>query len=128
LLETIENFKCSPVYRQAGGCGAFGYGQCQHTRYYDNISVMGLTANITLMMSVMFPSVAVVYFLFNCCDTNSFDSSNSGSALKEPIDLCNLYLNHPIIFLNLLFFVNVSVLFWVISIHQKSTWLIGAIA
>lgn len=33
---------------------------------------------------------------------------------------------HPITMVNIIFFLNVNVLFWIISLLQGSTWLIGA--
>eukprot|EP00891_Asterochloris_glomerata_P006417 jgi/Astpho2/6417/e_gw1.00093.13.1_t len=37
-----------------------------------------------------------------------------------------LYLEHPLVYVNLLFLLNVDVLFWIISIISGSTWLIDA--
>ncbi|KAI5078933.1 hypothetical protein GOP47_0006604 [Adiantum capillus-veneris] len=38
--------------------------------------------------------------------------------------ICTWSSAHPLALLNLLFFFNVSVLFWVVSLVQRSTWLI----
>ena len=51
------------------------------------------------------------------------ESLSSTSSLSELT--CRIGLHHPLLFVNIVMFFFVCVVFWVISLYQKSTWLIG---
>ena len=46
--------------------------------------------------------------------------------LHDHAALCMLYLERPLVYVNLLFLLNVDVLFWIISIISGSTWVCRA--
>lgn len=69
--------------------------------------------NAILCAVVLLPSVCAVWYLYSTCE--------SSSSLTEP---CATVMHSPVIFANVLFFVNVTVGFWLIGLLQRSFWLI----
>lgn len=70
--------------------------------------------NFILMVLVGLPWAFSVFWVATCAQkTPPVDDSSS---------LCGFAVFHPLRSLNLLFLVAVSLLFWVISLLQKSTW------
>jgi hypothetical protein len=97
--------------------------------------------NVLLLVAVPLPSVAFMWFLSHTCTDASALASLSSSwrvSLPEPVasllgvaadgasvgpeQVCGWSMEHPLALLNVLFFLNVDVLFWLISVFQGSTW------
>ena len=74
--------------------------------------------NFILMVIVPLPSILLVLYLQSTCIVPNISKND------ENIEICNYYLNKPLLFINCLFMVNVNILFWIISLLQNSTWLI----
>ena len=70
------------------------------------------------MLLAALPAVLYTALLQQTCD----------ASVDTRLDLCAIFLHHPVIYVNLLFFSNVCVLFWIMSLIQQSTWLIGRTA
>lgn len=85
--------------------------------------------NAVLVVVVALPAVFATRALIQHCDAAEHTERIDPWAL-ELADLwgkdlyCRLYLRHPISYVNAVFFLNVCVLFWLISLVQRSTWLI----
>lgn len=85
-------------------------------RPHDHLSGKNLT-NALLCLVAVLPSILVVrFYLFAASDCNS-PTADSTSAR------CYLF-EHPFVAVNVLFFANVSVGFWLVGWVQKSMWLI----
>ena len=69
--------------------------------------------NAVLCAFVLTPSVVTVAYLFSTCD-----------ATKPKGDLCTFAMESPVLLANALFFLNVTVGFWLIGLAQRSFWLI----
>jgi len=81
-------------------------------------------SNLVLVLLVPLPSVAVTLWLFGHFTPGSIPA-DPGWRNVAGVDAALAWLVHrPILTVNLLFFFNVCVLFWVISLAQRSTWLI----
>ena len=81
-------------------------------------------ANALIMVVVALPSVVLGYYICCQCPTLSFDGI--ASVKRQFMEYtCNNGMNHPLFFVNGVFLANVCVLFWLISLIVKSTWLIG---
>eukprot|EP01088_Endostelium_zonatum_P009147 TRINITY_DN2234_c0_g2_i1.p1 TRINITY_DN2234_c0_g2~~TRINITY_DN2234_c0_g2_i1.p1 ORF type:complete len:345 (+),score=43.67 TRINITY_DN2234_c0_g2_i1:65-1099(+) len=82
--------------------------------------------NFLQLILVPIPSIYLTQFLFSHCpfpsnsDPTSPPSPNSSTLLS----LCSIILYHPILYVNLLYFFNCNVLFWILNLIQSSTWLI----
>lgn len=79
----------------------------EHTRFKNAL-------NFLLMLAVCIPAVGVTRWSFMSC-----------SALENENIICTLAIQRPLIYANAVFFINVCCLFWIISLIQNSTWLIG---
>jgi len=99
---------------------------------YDMIS-NGL--NCLLMLAVALPAVWATKYVFEECDPTKYDPVSwtwaPGHVLPEVPDvaldadlLCRVGLFHPLLYVNVIFLLNVCVLFWLVSLLQGSTWLI----
>lgn len=75
--------------------------------------------NLVLCLLALLPSFVSTAVLFSQCAT---EDSDDWSTLGQ--SLCTLALNYPVWMANVLFFVNVSLGFWVIGLIQRSFWLI----
>ncbi|KAF3790430.1 Uncharacterized protein EJ110_NYTH16601 [Nymphaea thermarum] len=73
---------------------------------------MGALRNVVIAFLVPLPSLAF-YLVFL-----------QGFLSSDPLPIWKWCADHPILLANLLFFINVDIIFWVISLLQKSTWLI----
>ncbi len=76
--------------------------------------------NGILLVAVALPSVVATRALVTACPERA-DPAASAATVEG---LCSIGLEQPIVAVNVLFFVNVCVLFWLIHLVQKSTWLI----
>ena len=91
------------------------------------ISTAHNALNAILTVAVALPAVYAGNLVATDCYTNA-SGLHTGplTSLTDTTNaFCRLGLNHPIAFVNLAFFLNVCVLFWIISLLQGSTWLIG---
>lgn len=71
--------------------------------------------NAVLLVAVFQPGLLLtVHVRCSCGQSELHDHARSA--------LCMLYLEHPLVYVNLLFLLNVDVLFWIISIISGSTW------
>ena len=87
-------------------------------------------ANAVLCAVVAVPSIWTAATLYQQCDKTgqpplltvemNFSSFESVNAL----DVCGLAVHYPMVFANFLFFLNVTVGFWLIGVFQRSFWLI----
>mmetsp|Transcript_6023 Transcript_6023/g.6157 ORF Transcript_6023/g.6157 Transcript_6023/m.6157 type:complete len:352 (+) Transcript_6023:147-1202(+) len=87
--------------------------------------------NAFLELSVAVPIIfAGIHVIYNCPlesltpITQPILDSMADSTVSELY--CRIGLYHPLIFVNIVFFFCVNVTFWVISLIQKSVWLIDA--
>ncbi|ELR17431.1 uncharacterized protein ACA1_061710 [Acanthamoeba castellanii str. Neff] len=100
--------------------------------------------NVVLLLAVPLPSIAFMWFLSHSCSDPSalaalpaswrvslpesvaslLGLGAAGAAEVGPEQVCSWAMEHPLALLNVLFFLNVDVLFWLISLFQGSTWLI----
>eukprot|EP01023_Acetabularia_acetabulum_P015208 TRINITY_DN17375_c0_g2_i1.p2 TRINITY_DN17375_c0_g2~~TRINITY_DN17375_c0_g2_i1.p2 ORF type:complete len:366 (-),score=25.61 TRINITY_DN17375_c0_g2_i1:217-1314(-) len=88
-------------------------------------------SNITINLSLLFvaPVPSIVYFvaLQNKCSQfseTSGDYDYNGLLSWNWETWCRVGLQHPIFMINILFFLNVCIGFWIVSLLQNSTWLI----
>ena len=81
--------------------------------------------NALLCIAVALPSWFISIFINERCEEIlSLSPPQSFERGWSTSHTCALSLYHPILFVHLLFFLNVTVLFWLISLVQNSTWLI----
>jgi len=76
--------------------------------------------NGLLLVAVALPSVFATRFLVQDCPRRADDTA----ALTSLDGVCAVGLEEPLVAVNVLFFLNVCVLFWVVNLIQRSTWLI----
>lgn len=91
------------------------------------------------MFTVLFPSFYVVQYMNEQCGGkvndpymvtpyNTLDDFTKNMVLiieeQNTNSICKTYLGNPVLTVNVLFFLNVSVLFWVIGLIQRTFWLI----
>ena len=87
--------------------------------------------NAFLLHTVAVPIVFLGFHVLFDCSPNKFSPITFPlleSLISTPnvMDLtCRVGLHHPIVFVNIVMFLFVCVVFWLISLYQKSTWLIG---
>lgn len=80
--------------------------------------------NFCIMVGVTLPPIVVVWTLRQHCDVNKLMENSFWSAPTGAGRACALYYNHPIAFVNLVYFIVVDIVFWLIYLVQQSTWLI----
>jgi hypothetical protein len=90
---------------------------------------MTSVVNLALLFGAPTPSFAYAIFLRGACNESqyhlaAFKHGAVSSGITWPDMACAFGYQHPFLTANALFFLNVSVLFWIISILQQSTWLI----
>ena len=73
--------------------------------------------NLVLMLTAGLPSIISVYLVPHAL-------CSPAPAERWLKDACELALGSPIVFVNVLFFLNVSVGFWIIGLVQGNFWLI----
>jgi len=66
--------------------------------------------NAILLVIVALPAVIVTYYGFTNCGNDN--------------GVCDILLQQPLLYTNLVFMINVNILFWLIALYQNSTWLI----
>ena len=70
--------------------------------------------NALICLCVLAPSIVATWAAYSRCNPDS----NATATLAEAA--CSCAMGHPIAFANLLFFLNVSLLFWLIGLAQRS--------
>lgn len=91
--------------------------------------------NAALMLVILLPSILGTQHLTGKCTDHINDPSFTTLYTFQELvrmewasvhekNICKFYLGNPIAFVNLLFFLNVTVLFWLIGLLQHSFWLI----
>jgi steroid 5-alpha reductase family enzyme len=75
--------------------------------------------NFLVFLFVLSPSIALTSALYSNCDQSTPESYET---LAE--SCCSLALHQPVAYANVLFFVNVTVGFWLIGLAQRNFWLI----
>jgi hypothetical protein len=85
--------------------------------------------NFLLMLVVALPAVSVTKYVFEECDPAKYEPVSwswpevPDVALDTDL-LCRVGLFHPLLYVNVVFLLNVCVLFWLVSLVVGSTWLI----
>jgi hypothetical protein len=82
--------------------------------------------NTAVMLAVAVPALLFAEYTFKTCsrDAPPVDLgrlARSEYLLSEEF-LCSATMQHPVLTVNVVYFFNVNVLFWVISLLQGSTW------
>ena len=98
---------------------------------HDHLSKKNI-GNAILTALVLVPSLVAVRYLYTQCDQSADDSymtplfSMVGLYEQAPTAsaMCDFAMTRPVSLANLLFFLNVTVGFWVIGLLQRSFWLI----
>ena len=80
--------------------------------------------NLLLLLLVPLPGVAAARWLFGAFAPGSLPPDPGWGGLASLDDTAAFLLHHPIVAVNVWFFFNVCVLLWLISLVQRSTWLI----
>lgn len=88
-------------------------------RPHDHLSLANF-GNAVLCFTAVVPSIFFTWLWYTKCDTNSISSDKTDLWTQH----CKLALDQPIWMANVLFFVNVTVGFWVVGLLQRSFWLI----
>jgi hypothetical protein len=79
--------------------------------------------NAALAAIVPLPAILFYLSFLHLCPNGSNEEENQ--VLDQwGLRVCKLGENHPIAFLNIIVFFCFSVLFWIISLFQQSTWLV----
>ena len=88
----------------------------QKSRRSRNIS------NAALAGVVAIPALIFYFaFLYDCPGAMKLEES---STMKQWSRVCEWGREHPLGLVNVIFFLNVDVLFWIISLVQGSTWVL----
>jgi steroid 5-alpha reductase family enzyme len=80
--------------------------------------------NLLLLLAVPLPGVGAAYWLFHRFEPGAIPPDPGWSGLDSADAVAAFLLHHPIAAVNVGFFANVCLLFWLISLAQRSTWLI----
>jgi steroid 5-alpha reductase family enzyme len=80
--------------------------------------------NGLLLLLVPLPGVAAARWLFRRFEPGTLPPDPGWGGLASLDGAAAFLLHHPIVAVNVLFFLNVCVLFWLIALAQRSTWLI----
>lgn len=88
--------------------------------------VLGLRnlANLAIMVSVAIPGIIFTSRLYSYFEDGAIPADPGWTGAVGPDAWAAFLLHHPIITVNLIFFVNVCLLFWILALAQKSSWLI----
>ncbi len=81
-------------------------------------------ANLLLLFLVPLPSLFATRWLFSYFDATQIPLDPGWAVSRSIAEMAALLLHHPIATVNVLFFLNVCLLFWLLSLAQRSTWLI----
>ena len=81
-------------------------------------------ANLLLLLAVPLPAVAGARWLFARFDPADPPVDPGWGGIASVDTAAAFLLQHLIVCVNVLFFLNVCVLFWLLSLVQRSTWLI----
>ena len=99
----------------------------------------GFGVNLALLIGVALPCIAATYFLRTECPalakrTTLMYALDYNTRPPEPSsnwwdlsNICKLGIEHPVWALNIFYFINVNVIFWIISLWQDSTWVRSAL-
>jgi steroid 5-alpha reductase family enzyme len=81
-------------------------------------------ANLALVLVVPLPAVLFSAWLFDYFPAGAIPPDPGLSQVASVHDAAAVLLHHPILTVNLVFFVNVCVIFWILALLQGSSWLI----
>eukprot|EP00667_Euglena_gracilis_P013019 EG_transcript_13400 len=90
-------------------------------RSHGHGSAKNLT-NAALCLVALWPAIVAAGWLFRHCDLSELGGATAGSPWQRAA--CDLALYRPVTAVNALYFLNVSVGFWLIGLLQRSFWLI----
>ncbi len=80
--------------------------------------------NAALVLAAPAPAVITVWLLFRWFGAGAIPPAPGRLDFTEPDGAAAWLLHHPLLALNLLYFVFVNLQFWVIALLQRSSWLI----
>jgi steroid 5-alpha reductase family enzyme len=88
--------------------------------------VLGLRnlANLALLIAVPIPGILFTGWLYSYFEAGAIPADPGWAGAVGPETWAAYLLHHPIITVNLIFFVNICLLFWLLALAQKSSWLI----
>jgi len=81
-------------------------------------------ANALILLAVPLPGVLAARALFGHFEPGRIPADPGLGGVVTLSGAAAFLLHHPIVCVNLLFFCNVCVLFWLLALAQRSTWLI----
>ena len=81
-------------------------------------------ANLALLLAAPIPGILATAWLFSYFSFGAIPPDPHWAGIEDPSSALAFLLHHPILTVNLIFFVNVCLLFWVIALVQRSSWLI----
>lgn len=108
--------------------------RCAHTSSPSMPTKQGFGVNLALLIGVALPCVVATYFLRTECPalakrTALMYALDYNTRPPEPSsnwwdlsNICKLGIEHPVWALNVIYFINVNIIFWIISLWQDSTW------
>jgi len=79
--------------------------------------------NFFVLILISFPGIILTSLIFFSYK-NSFYSSQSSTFWDQ---ICELCFFHPFEYINIVLLLNLCIILWIISLAQKSTWLIGVV-
>jgi len=80
--------------------------------------------NAALVVLVPLPSIAATWLLFHWFGDGAIPPAPAWAEVSDADGLAAWLLHHPLWTINLLVFVGFDLLFWVIAVMQRSSWLI----
>jgi steroid 5-alpha reductase family enzyme len=81
-------------------------------------------SNLSILLIVPLPGVLASAWLFSYFAPSTIPPDPGWAGISGSPTLAAFLLHHPVVTINLLFFTNVCVLFWLIALCQRSSWLI----
>ena len=98
---------------------------------HGHLSIQNIV-NIIQIFVVAIPAIYLARLIYNKCTYDPLIASQESRdwkwdermIIKSFSDFCYVGIYHPILMVNYIYFFNVNVLFWILSLIQNSTWLI----
>jgi len=81
-------------------------------------------ANLALILAVPIPGILVTVWMFSYFGAGAIPPDPHWAGIRDTQTAVAYLLHHPILSVNLIYFVNVCLLFWIIALVQRSSWLI----
>ena len=81
-------------------------------------------ANLALLFAVPIPGILFTAWLYSYFGPGAFPPDPDWAGVAGPDTAAAFLLRHPIVTVNLIFFFNVCLLFWLLALVQRSSWLI----